>query len=139
MRVRVILLRDPRAVLRALAALRDLTDARGRALAPRDFWRRETYTPHPRFVNCYLVVILPPPGRDPLALARRAAELLEARKGVVLDWCAGTRAKGKAALLFVKPRAADAATGKEVRVRIGREDIAALARLAGAGERRRER
>lgn len=138
MRVRVILLRDPRAVRRALRACRELRDAKGR-VKPKEFWRPGTFAPHPRWVNCYLVVILPPPGRDALALAVRAAGVLERRKAAVLDWCAGRRGRGRAALLFVKPRAADRETGKEKHVRITRDDILALAALAGANTRQRRR
>lgn len=138
MRVRVILLRDPGMVYRVLRACRDLADARGPVRA-KEFWRRETYAPHPRFVNCCLVVILPPPGRDALALAVRAAGALERRKAAALDWCAGRRGRGRAALLFIKPRAADAATGKEKHIRIDRSDILALAEMAGAKTRKRGR
>lgn len=131
MRVKVVLLRDHRKVMRVLKSCRELTDAKGEVKA-KDYWQAGTYVPHPRWVNCYLIVFRPPAGQDALELACRGAEVLEELKGVVMDWCAGrTGGKGEAALLFIKPRAANAVTGKEVRVYITKDDITALAELAG--------
>lgn len=148
MRIKVVPLRDPAKVRRCLGACHPLWDRARAGLRPGDFWREGTYHPGPLFVNCWLVVLRPTAEAladldGPVGLGREAAWLLERRKGVVLDWCAGLRrAAGRESVwLFAKPRAADAATGKEARVRLDKDDIAALAALLGreGGGRKRAR
>lgn len=142
MRVKVVPLREPAKVKRCLAACRPLWDRACVGLRPNEFWRPGTYHPGPRFVNCWLIILRPPPEAlreldGPVGLGREVAHLLEERHDVVLDWCAG--ALGGDVRLFTKSRASSRATGKEVRFRLNGEDIAALAALLGRGGGRRRR
>ncbi|MGB9792599.1 MAG: hypothetical protein ACPLTR_08500 [Thermacetogeniaceae bacterium] len=108
--------------------MRELVD-RSRWIKPSDFWKEGTYHPSPRFANCCLIILWPPAGADGVALARRAARLLEERNGLMLDWAAGIRASG-AVWLLIKTRALDVEASRFVRFRPSPEDLEALRGLA---------
>jgi hypothetical protein len=114
-------------------------------LRPKEFWPcRPPGLPHQ--AKLHLLILHPKKGTRELEgwdLARAAADILEDRHGVTLDWACGFRASG-AVWLLVKPWAADAATGRRKWFCVGADDLAALreelslARSKG-GTRKRER
>lgn len=139
--VKAIVLRDPNKVMRVLASLRRLADRYREDLLPTEFWTEGTYHPSPRFANAYLLVLLPDRKLKrvkQVALARRAARLLEERHGLVLDWAAGFRKSG-AVWLVVKVRAMRAGDCRHARFRPDRGDLAALRKLVSAVGRAPER
>lgn len=97
------------------------------------FWQPGTYFTHPARNKAVVLVLLPAPGPDKVALGRRAARLLEARKGLVLDWAGAARRGG--VWLIVKTLASDARTGKNREVRLDRSDLAAIRALAPSRRR----
>jgi hypothetical protein len=105
-----------------------LFDARRCDLPPGRFWRSGSYFSHPARAKALVLVFLPPPGRDGVFLGRRAAGLLEARRGLVLDWAGKDRRN--AVWLIVKTLASDSRTGRNRELRLDRDDLAALRALA---------
>ncbi|ACX53243.1 hypothetical protein Adeg_2166 (plasmid) [Ammonifex degensii KC4] len=126
--MRLVVLRDPGKVWRVVRSLRRLVDRYREDLLPSEFWREGTYLPFPRYPNAYLLILWPPGGTDPVALARRVARLLEKRAGVVLDWAAGIRKSG-AVWLLVKARAYKEPDLKVVRYGVQADDLRAIRRL----------
>lgn len=97
-------------------------------LNPRRFWCPGTYFKHPARAKAIILVMVPAKGRDSVALGRRAARLLEARKGLVLDWAGADRKSG--VWLILKTLAIDAKTGKNRELRLDTDDFAAIRALA---------
>ncbi len=137
MHVKVWLIKKPSRVLGLARRMGFLFDAGRTDLSPRRFWNPGTYFRHPSRVKAVVMVLIPAPGRDKVALGRRAAGLLEARKGLVLDWAGAARRSG--VWLILKTLATDAKTGKNKELRLDRADLAALRGLAPGRGRRRVR
>lgn len=121
-------MRSPRRVARLAGKLGTMFDARWRDLQPGQFWRPGSYFTHPARAKALVLVFLPPPGRNGVLLARRAADLLEARKGLVLDWAGKERRNG--VWLIFKTLACDPETGRNRELRLDPGDLAALRSLA---------
>ena len=126
--VRAWLVKSPRRVARLVRKLGVLFDARRCDLPPGRFWRSGSYFSHPARAKALVLVFLPPPGRDGVFLGRRAAGLLEARRGLVLDWAGKDRRN--AVWIVIKTLALDAKTGRNRELRLDRKDLAALRALA---------
>lgn len=127
-------------ILALLQELAPLVDRRREDLAPEEFWRPGTYFTHP--LRAKAVVIDLYPAGDPVKAAREAAETLEARTGLVLDWAAGvgeTKGGRPKVTLVVKTLAADARTGKPREFRPRPGDLKAVAVLERGRERERGR
>lgn len=141
----VVPLRDPAKAYRVVCSLRRLVDRYREDVLPSEFWTEGTYHPSPRFNNAYLFILRPSHPCNPVALARRAAKMLETKHGLKLDWAAGIRKSGSIWLL-VKARAYKISDYKLSRYYPTKEDLLALRALVGAGrirkrvkERKRER
>jgi len=126
--VKVWLIKEKSRVIGLARRMGMLFDSRRKDLAPGRFWHPGTYFTHPARTKAVVLVLFPAPGRDMVTLGRRAAGLLEARKGLVLDWAGATRRSG--IWLIVKTLAIDAKTGKNREVRLDRSDLAAIRALA---------
>lgn len=136
--VRAVAIRDPEKARRIVNSLRRLCDRWRDDLLPTEFYVPGTWFPGPRFVNLYLIILKSSKGIIGPELARRAAGLLEARQGVLLDWAAGFRSSG-AVWLLIKPWAREKKTMRRVRFRASAEDLAALrALLCGYSIRNRD-
>ncbi|WP_449241457.1 hypothetical protein [Desulfoscipio gibsoniae] len=133
MYVKVWLVKKPSHVVGLVRRMGILFDAVRTDLPPGWFWQPGTYFTHPARAKAVVMVLLPEPGRDNVALGRRAARLLEARKGLVLDWAGATRRSG--IWLIVKTLAIDANTCKNREVRLDRSDLAAIRVLAPGRKR----
>jgi len=130
-----------RSNIRALLdGISPLVDWQATGLSPEEFWQFGTYFTHPKRVKA-VVIDLYPTG-DPVQAAREAAEILEVRAGLFLDWAAGvssTKQGCPKVTLVVKTLAADARTGRPREFRPGPEDLKAVARLERGREKRRGR
>lgn len=128
MRIRVIQVRDLARARRIARSLRRLADGRTDlpVLRP-SAWGG--YLPGlPYQAKAHLFILYPRDGElRGWDLARAAVDVLEARRGLVLDWACGYRASG-AVWLLVRPWAADAATGKRVWFAPAPGDLEALRR-----------
>ncbi|TEB04746.1 hypothetical protein Psch_03508 [Pelotomaculum schinkii] len=133
MNVKVWLIRKPSHVVGLVKRMGVLFDAARTDLPPGRFWQPGTYFTHSARIKAVVMVLLPAPGRDMVALGRRVAGLLEARKGLVLDWAGATRRSG--IWLIVKTLATDAKTGKNREVRLDRSDLAVIRALAPGRKR----
>lgn len=112
-------------------------DETGERTTPRQWLgRRAGYFTHFKRPKVVVVVMRPRQRVDPGALARRAARLLEARSGLVLDWCWGE--KGESIYLVVKILARDRA-GKNREFWLERDDIWKLKELVPGKERLKQR
>lgn len=129
--VRVWVLRKPEKIERLVRKLAPLFDWRREDLTPGRFWREGTYFAHPARAKAAVIVLKPGRPADPVALGRKAAGVLESRKGLVLDWAGGVR--GSRVWLVIKTLAADAATGKNREFRLDKGDLAALRKLVPKG------
>lgn len=126
--VRAWLLKSPRRIARLVRKLGVLFDAGCRDLDPGRFWRPESYFTHPARAKVLVLVFLPPYELDRVVLGRRAADLLEVRKGMALDWAG--RDRHSAVWIIVKTMASDLKTGRNRELRLGPDDLAALRSLA---------
>lgn len=85
MLVKAWYLKKPSRVFALARRMSVLFDTRRTDLKPRRFWHPGTYFRHPARAKAIILVMVPAKGKDNIALGRRAAMLLEARKGLVLD------------------------------------------------------
>ena len=121
-------MKSPRRVARLTRRLGTLFDAQRRDLQPVQFWRSGSYFTHPARAKALVLVLLLPPGRNGVLLARQAAGLLEARKGLVLDWAGKDRRNG--VWIIFKTLACDPKSGRNRELRLDPDDLAALRSLA---------
>ena len=105
-----------------------LFDAGCRDLDPDRFWKPGSYFTHPARAKALVLVFLPPYELDRVVLGRRAAGLLEARKGLALDWAGKDR--HSAVWMIVKTMASHLKTGRNRELRLSPDDLAALRSLA---------
>lgn len=130
MRIRSVQIRDPKRAEKVVKSLRRLAWARCDlpVLRPSEWWRPRHQPKLPHHAALHVLVLHPRKGSGELEgweLARAAAEILEGRRGLVLDWACGFRKSG-AVWLLVKPWAADAETGRRRWFATNAEDLAAL-------------
>ena len=115
-----------------------LFDAGCRDLDHGRFWKPGSYFTHPARAKALVLVFLPPYELDRVVLGRRAAGLLETRKGLALDWAGKDRRS--AVWMIVKTMASDLKTGRNRELRLSPDDLAALRSLApgrkATGQRR---
>ncbi|ABO49378.1 hypothetical protein Dred_0840 [Desulforamulus reducens MI-1] len=109
-----------------------LFDTRREDLTPSEFWQAGTYFTHPARAKAVLVNLEPgrPLGRENLVhLGRQGAALLEARTGMVTDWCGGISKDGRRVVLVFKKLAYDARNFRRRELWVEPEDLRALAEL----------
>jgi len=119
-----------------LELLEPLIDVRRTDLSADEFWQPGTYFSHPARQKALITTFYP--AGDPVRAAREAAEILEARTGLVLDWAAGvqyTKSGLAKVVLVIKTYACCAKTGREREFRPGPDDLAAVAELERKGVR----
>jgi len=130
--VRAFLLKNPQRISRLANHVAPLFDSKRCNLKGKQFWQPGTYFEHPKRTKAVVLVLRPARDLDPVALARAAARLLEARHGLALDWAGGVRGSG--VWLIIKTLAADAkGAGRNREFRLNRGDLAALRDLAEGG------
>jgi len=132
--------KSERHILRVLALLTPLFDARRTDLTPSEFWTPGTYFTHPRRSKALLLNLVParPLSRPAqVVLGREAAHLLESRTGLILDWAGGVSKNRSKVVIVVKTLAGDARTGRNRELWAEPRDLAAVARLVpGRGRER---
>jgi len=137
-RIRSVQIRDPKRAEKVVKSLRRLAWARCDlpVLRPSEWWRPRHQPKLPHHAALHVLVLHPRKGSGELEgweLARAAAEILEGRRGLVLDWAGGEGRRGSV-WLIVKTWAADRESGRGREFRLDVEDIYALADLVRAFE-----
>ncbi|AEG58974.1 hypothetical protein [Desulforamulus ruminis] len=136
------LARDNKKIVKVLGLVSPLFDTRRENLTPREYWQDGTYFTHPARAKAVLVNLEPGRRLDReamVSLGRQGAGLLEARTGLVTDWCGGISKDGRRVVLVFKTLAHDNRTWRRRELWVEPEDLRAMAELVPRRGKDRDR